>query len=363
MPQIKTHQVSYIKAVSTANRQAINERYRLSDTPSPSHDSRPPLCVYQAIEALYPRIVLDLSLLGDAKDCEKTLSSLSCLRFCKISMYSTNMLLPMQTFSLESFHKQANFESLALVGSSAFCIALLGDPNTLSPLRLQELRLSDKISCDGKTQPADYFDLDTICTLSLRGFQQFTSVWQQSYNTMPNLKSINLFGVEHSDTGNFAHIMNDSQFSVMQALFSSAKLREISFHNFSQALPWLDLVSNSGSTLQQLSMHTWPYHWGWAHFRRLPPKSGPVPSWRDPQIRYLELDEQSGSTYGIQYLQLDQQPGFTYAELLRLSSLCPNIEKLGFDIHGMGVEDAVSHISPHPFSLLPPSVQSSTSKS
>ncbi|KAI4196954.1 MAG: hypothetical protein LQ350_006207 [Teloschistes chrysophthalmus] len=159
---------------------------------------------------------------------------------------------------------------------------------------------------------------------------------------MPNLKSINLFGVEHSDTGNFAHIMNDSQFSVMQALFSSAKLREISFHNFSQALPWLDLVSNSGSTLQQLSMHTWPYHWGWAHFRRLPPKSGPVPSWRDPQIRYLELDEQSGSTYGIQYLQLDQQPGFTYAELLRLSSLCPNIEKLGFDIHGMGVEDAHS---------------------
>ncbi|KAL9581472.1 MAG: hypothetical protein Q9212_003875 [Teloschistes hypoglaucus] len=120
--------------------------------------------------------------------------------------------------------------------------------------------------------------------------------------------------------------MNDSQFSVMQDLFSSAKLCEISFHNYNQALPWLDLVSNSGSTLQQLSMHTSPYHWGWAQQHQLPPK----------------LDKYPGSTYDAQYLQLDHQPGFTYVELLRLSSLCPNIEKLGFDIHGMGIKDAHS---------------------
>lgn len=135
--------------------------------------------------------------------------------------------------------------------------------------------------------------------------------------------------------------MDDSQFNVMQDLFSSTKFCEIAFHNFCQALPWLDLVSNSGSTLRQLSIYTEVDHWAWARSTNKSEAKSLLLSFKD-------------SSY-VQYLQLDEKPGFTYVKLLRLSSLCPNIEKLGFDIHGMELEEVVCHTGPRPPPLTPAS--------
>lgn len=298
--------------------------------------------INQAVQALYPRVVLDLTLFGEVDSCEETLRSLSCVRSCHLIMYDTSSPSPtlaiLQASSLECLHKQVQLEYLSMTGPETESLVLPMSKDHSSPLGLDQLFLENDILCPSKTRLQDYFDFNTLRVVTITGFQHLEPMWQQPQHAMPNLESVRIVASKRPDFSQPHPLMIDSHISVMHDFFSSAKLCRISFHGFIQTLPWLDLVSSSGTRLRELSIYTAPSYWSWGSSFITSPELPPL-----------------GSTPYAQYLQIDRRPGFTHTELLQLSSLCPNIENLGFDVHDMELGDAVCREhNPFPITLFRP---------
>lgn len=140
---------------------------------------------------------------------------------------------------------------------------------------------------------------------------------------MSNLRAIRLGPGRLVDPWT-ANLVNEGQLKGILDFFIDTGLREITFNNFIQNLAWIDMIQNSGPELEQLTIHTSPSTW-----RNLQGYNNPPP-------------QSSSDSYYATILQTDLRPGFTHTEFLRLSSACPNLENLGFDVHGIGIPEAVS---------------------
>lgn len=156
----------------------------------------------------------------------------------------------------------------------------------------------------------EFIDGGALRVLSLQGFELCALTLQELDNEIPNLRT-----VRFAAPPRFNHLawplVNDRQFLRIHDFMSKTRLCEIAFHDITQNLPWLDMVSASGQVLRQLTIHTAPQYWLWARVDRSQATQQPPSFDYSPSARYLRIQE---------------HPGFVYNELIQLNSICPNIE-------------------------------------
>ncbi|KAL8689502.1 MAG: hypothetical protein Q9218_004841 [Villophora microphyllina] len=154
---------------------------------------------------------------------------------------------------------------------------------------LQALKLKNV----GPDSPG-FLDGENLEVLLVHDFELIASFLQDLDGKMPHLKTVRFFATNHSDADKFEDFVHDSQYTPIMDFFAKTALHE-------------------STTADDSHREFLP---------RQPPEFAQSPK--------------------KAHLRQHPKPGFTAKELLSLADLCPNIEKLGFDIHVLTVKQARS---------------------
>lgn len=286
----------------------------------------------QAVDKRTPRVSLEIDLWGSISECISVLKTVSCLRACHLNLQqsitplSDGHAIPEENFSVECLQNQTTFDSISLSVPNEWPTVSPKGTLGFHPLQLKEIEIEFAV----KVRPAarGFVDGKNLEILSIYGFDLITSFLEGFENKLPSLKTVRFFPSKHHGvTGQFEEFVHDSHYTQIMGFFSKTALQEIGLHNFTQKMPWLDMLSVSAYSLRQLTIHTKSSCW--ESVRTVDPN---VP--RQPP----ELINSPNKAH----LQVHPKPVLTAAELYRLASLCPNLERLGFDVHAMTVKQAVS---------------------
>ncbi|KAL8724484.1 MAG: hypothetical protein Q9181_006804 [Wetmoreana brouardii] len=158
---------------------------------------------------------------------------------------------------------------------------------------------------------------EALRALSLHGVGLIASVFENLASKAPNLRILRLGSIIGQ-----RNLLSPHQYDMLLQFLSSSRLREIAFSDFKQDLPWHELISSNGPYLRQLTIHTRPCS--------------------------DEVDQALGAAACESlpaHLRWKLKLGFSSDDLLCLSSACPDIERLGFDVvHGQSLQQAREEI-------------------
>lgn len=282
---------------------------------------------------------LDLGYNGGLAESQAILGAVTCLRSCSLSLVPPRSALdfsdPPQSvdFSFEGILRQTRLECVNLPGDWPrwkFKFPLDIDPERL--LHLKELNLNTIDGSHRQLIESKVINLEALRKLTFDGLKVFTSAIAHLMDCVPNVRVCRVTS-ERPYEGNYYfprtkdwhYLVDENQLGIIRNCFSRATLHEIALDGFVQNLPWQDMFATSGRHLRQLTIHTGINRWYEIKRREL---ATDFPSFED--------------SFEAASLRKRSDPfGFTHAEILRLGSVCPNIQHLGLDIHIMGPTEAV----------------------
>ncbi|KAL8960630.1 MAG: hypothetical protein Q9193_002698 [Seirophora villosa] len=181
------------------------------------------------------------------------------------------------------------------------------------PLALQELCLEGQESAMDPPNfriLLSYLNLQALKVLEIKGCWLVAAALEDLRGKVPNLEVIRL------DAGLYPqrHLSFErtkDEYDSIRGFFDKTRLCEISIHNITQDVLCFNFVSASGPALRQLAIHVTDDYWS-----LLPARSIPSSGVRARSATQDYLEE--------------------------LNSMCPNIERLGLDVSGLTIAEAVS---------------------
>ncbi|KAL8781055.1 MAG: hypothetical protein Q9194_000562 [Teloschistes cf. exilis] len=205
------------------------------------------------------------------------------------------------------------------------------DPERL--LHLKELSLDASDGPHRQLIESKVINLEALRKLTFDGLKVFTSAIMHLVDYVPNVRVCRVTSEKPfvdnynfpRDTIDWHFLVDENQLGIIREFFSRATLHELALDGFVQNLPWQDMFATSGPHLRQLTIHAATNRW-------YEIKS------RESLTDLPSFDNSSEAAS----LRIRWDPfGFTHAEILRLGSVCPNIQNLGLDIHYMGPTEAL----------------------
>lgn len=193
-------------------------------------------------------------------------------------------------------------------------------------LRLRELSLSsleiDRSWTLYRGTLLESMDLNVLQALRVDTYWLIAAIFDQLSGVTPNLESLSIDAKHRMHKiHTWPLTMVEKEYTSISRFLSTNKLCEVTIRNFTHEIPWLNLLRTSGSTLIQLTIHIDYDYWS------------RIVSQRDVDLG------------GIGPFQFKRRLGVRTEELRRLGTVCPRIERLGFDIQGLSVAAVVrSHI-------------------
>lgn len=273
-----------------------------------------PRSLLRAVDALHPQVALDLYICGNFELCLEVLAQGSCLRSCNLNLiwpwrypgHSKFQHPPTEKLLHQFIDNQPHLNSLHLRAEHGLGFNLPeGWPFPrmlkLENLGIDGLKPRDKPSLD---IPWNIVDGYTIRTLTLRCLNVMETALNSLGSSMPNLAAF------HSDNPQRI-LIDETKFACLHDFLTRSTLRQFVIKNVVQDLPWPDMVVASGSELQTPLIY---------NTIRQPDRGRRLsssPATKDQILKH--------------YLEVKEPLGFTDTDLLRLSSVCPNLEHLGFD--------------------------------
>ncbi|KAI4232428.1 MAG: hypothetical protein LQ349_005026 [Xanthoria aureola] len=275
------------------------------------------------IDQLYPRVSAGIQLCGLPSECQKILSDYSCFRDLDLTVDAKwNRERPddRANFDISCLLRQASLSSLSLRSGAGWQFSSPQHVDSLQKLNLHTLNLYSE-EFPNKQNPnhqlllSSFINFNTLRSLRLQKYWVMRAVLKDLAGTTHNLDKIVIARSRRRDMF-CSSFMTDSEYDSMIHFFSTTALENITLRNITQEIAWLTFVGASGSKLRQLSIHVdhnlWLYH-GSSH------------------VRFL---------YDNGVVKHNSRLGVTSDELVKLNMLCPNIVRLGFDLHGVSLTAA-----------------------
>ncbi|KAL8952557.1 MAG: hypothetical protein Q9222_001547 [Ikaeria aurantiellina] len=284
-----------------------------------------PIQLFEAIESHIPPLELDLEISGTVPELKQVLTKISCLRLCRMppgrirDRRNTNN---QDIFPLELLTRQTRLCHLEIYNDSAWRFETLDNGTAVKTAPLTSLGLAGIVLHDDRLVNNGLIDPKALKALSLLEVRLITPVFGEWYKNMPDLREIRL-DAPHGSFESTDAFLDEGQLSKLLDFFSAVRLAKIAIRNYAQNLPWTDLASMSGSTLQHLNIHTGVTQWRCIDRAMVPTAVDPIKA---------------------QYLQVRQATTFTYDQFVALNESCPNIQRLGFDITDLSMAAAGSHL-------------------
>ncbi|KAL8685972.1 MAG: hypothetical protein Q9218_007431, partial [Villophora microphyllina] len=211
-----------------------------------------------AIDGLHPRVSMEIELCDSLPDCQQILerySSFYSFHFTAKNAWSTMEPDKRKDFDLSIILKQTNLTCLDL--NSVF-VWRFTPPLSMDGLDLLQLNEIDLTTEEDPVQQV----LNTFTNLRvvrLGGTWLTAPVFDQLKGPAPNLDTVAL------DVGSWNirwdYTVSQQHYTSISDFFSMTSLRTITLQNITQEIPWVDLVSGSGSELLQQTRQVNYEHW------------------------------------------------------------------------------------------------------